>query len=132
MRIKCRCFFAILLVCCFLTVHMAAGDTDVGAAIDETDVSIANIEINQIDELNPGTEASKSVSPQFQIDAKSAILIEAETGNVLYAFNENEPLPIASITKIMTMLLVMEAVDAGKCKFSDTTAISAYATQMGG
>lgn len=66
------------------------------------------------------------------MNAKAATLIEAETGTVLFAFNEHEPLPIASITKIMTMLLVMEAIDSGKITPKDTTTISAYATRMGG
>ncbi|NMA65892.1 MAG: D-alanyl-D-alanine carboxypeptidase, partial [Clostridiaceae bacterium] len=54
------------------------------------------------------------------------------TGKVLYALNENECLPIASITKIMTMLLVMEAIDSGKISPSETTTVSAYAAGMGG
>ena len=72
------------------------------------------------------------VAPQFKVNAKAAILIEAETGKVLFSYNENEPLPIASITKIMTMLLVMEAIDGGKITPKDTTTISPYATRMGG
>ncbi len=72
------------------------------------------------------------VAPQFKVNAKAAILIEAETGKVLFSYNENEPLPIASITKIMIMLLVMEAIDRGKITPKDTTTISPYATRMGG
>lgn len=72
------------------------------------------------------------VAPQFKVNAKAAILIEAETGKVLFSYNENEPLPIASITKIMIMLLVMEAIDGGKITPKDTTTISPYATRMGG
>jgi D-alanyl-D-alanine carboxypeptidase (penicillin-binding protein 5/6) len=97
---------------------------------DEADVSIATIRMNETDETD-GTETAKAV-PQFQLDAKSAVLIEAETGTMLYSFKEAEELPIASITKIMTMLLVMEAIDSGKIKTTDTTSISAYATKMGG
>lgn len=132
MKQKCRFFCTIVLLICFLTGTISAGNTEAIIAMEEADVSIATIEINQIDELNPETEASKAVTPSFQVDAKAAILVEAETGTPVYAFNENEPLPIASITKIMTMLLVMEAMDAGKIRPSDTTTISAYATRMGG
>ena len=131
MKRKCRFFIAVLLITCFLTLSLstASGGTDAEVTADGVDVPIATIEINQTDELD--TEAANA-APQFQINAKAAALIEAETGTVLYAFNENEALPIASITKIMTMLLVMEAMDAGKFKPSDTTTISAYATKMGG
>lgn len=66
------------------------------------------------------------------VSAKSALLMDAGTGAVLYAFNENDRRPPASVTKIMTMLLVLEAVDAGKISLDDTVTISAKAASMGG
>lgn len=134
MKRKCRFFFVLLISVCLLTGTIAAGET---AAADETgladipDVSIVTLESDAPDEESAGAASTKA-APQFQVNAKAAALIEAETGTLLYSFNENEPLPIASITKIMTMLLVMEALDSGKVKPSDTITISAYATQMGG
>ena len=68
----------------------------------------------------------------FSVEAKSAVLMEAETGEILYAFCENEPLPPASVTKIMTLLLTMEAIEAGKIAPDDAVSISAYAASMGG
>ena len=68
----------------------------------------------------------------FTVDAKSAILIEAETGTVLFSQNAEEALPPASVTKIMTLLLVMEALDSGKIGLSDTVSVSEYAASMGG
>lgn len=65
-------------------------------------------------------------------DAKSMILIEATTGAVLYEMNADEPLPPASVTKIMTLLLVMEAVDTGKISLSDEVTVSPNAASMGG
>ncbi len=65
-------------------------------------------------------------------DAKSVILIEAETGTVLYEKDSDKPLPPASVTKIMTMLLVMEAVDSGKISLEDTVTVSENAAKMGG
>ena len=47
----------------------------------------------------------------FDVAAESAVLMEAGTGKVLYAKNANEALPPASVTKVMTLLLVMEAID---------------------
>ena len=66
------------------------------------------------------------------IDAKSAILMEVSTGTVLFEKNADEPLPPASVTKVMTMLLVLEAIDAGTIALSDTVRISDYASTMGG
>lgn len=70
--------------------------------------------------------------PNMELDCKSAILMEAETGRVLYAFNENERLPPASVTKVMTLLLVMEAIADGKISYSDEISASEHACSMGG
>ena len=66
------------------------------------------------------------------LDCKSAILMEASTGKVLYEQNADEALPPASVTKVMTLLLVMEAIDEGKIKLDDTVTASAHAASMGG
>jgi len=68
----------------------------------------------------------------FTLECKSAILMEARSGRILYAQNENEALPPASVTKVMTMLLCMEEIDSGRLSLSDTVTASAYATSMGG
>lgn len=65
-------------------------------------------------------------------EAKSAILIERDTGTILYDKNSNEKLPPASMTKIMTMLLIMEAIDTGKLKMDEKIRTSEYAASMGG
>ncbi len=62
----------------------------------------------------------------------SAILMEANTGTVLFEQNADAALPPASVTKIMTLLLVMEDIDAGKIKLTDTVTVSAHAASMGG
>ncbi len=67
-----------------------------------------------------------------QVEAKSAILIEPSTGKVIYEYNSHEKLPLASVTKIMTMLLVMEAIDSGKIKMEDKVTISENSKKMGG
>lgn len=68
----------------------------------------------------------------FTIDAKSGILMEATTGKVLFEQNADEALPPASVTKIMTLLLVMEAVDSGTLKLTDMITASTNASSMGG
>ncbi len=68
----------------------------------------------------------------LSLTAKSALLMESETGKVLYEYNAHEKLPMASVTKVMTMLLAMEAVDKGSLKFTDMITGSAHAKSMGG
>lgn len=69
---------------------------------------------------------------ELSINAKASILMEMSTGKVLYENNADEKLPIASVTKIMTMLLIMEAVDSGKIALDDMVTVSERAMSMGG
>ncbi len=66
------------------------------------------------------------------LECKAALLMEADTGTVLYKSCETERLPIASVTKIMSTLLVAEALDKGKIAIDELVTISAYAASMGG
>ena len=68
----------------------------------------------------------------MDIPAKAAILIDAATGTVLYEQNAHTPLPPASVTKVMTMLLIMEAIDDGRIGWEDTVTASATAAAKGG
>ncbi len=68
----------------------------------------------------------------FDVDAKSAVLMEASTGKVLYSKNENSALPPASVTKIMTLLLACEAYDEGRFTLDKKVRISKEAAAMGG
>ena len=67
-----------------------------------------------------------------ELPCKSAILMDAATGQVLFEQNPDEALPPASVTKIMTLLLVMEAIDSGKLALTDTVSVSEHAASMGG
>lgn len=69
---------------------------------------------------------------EFTLNCESVILMEAETGSVLYEKNADKPLPPASVTKIMTILLVMEAIDQGKIELQDKVSVSEHAANMGG
>jgi D-alanyl-D-alanine carboxypeptidase (penicillin-binding protein 5/6) len=64
--------------------------------------------------------------------AKSAILMDADTGTIMLEKNKDTKLPPASITKVMTMLLIMEAIEQGKLTMSDQVRTSEYAASMGG
>ncbi|ABO67591.1 MULTISPECIES: D-alanyl-D-alanine carboxypeptidase family protein [Geobacillus] len=75
---------------------------------------------------------TKGTKTELADEAKSAILIERDTGKVLYEKNPHEKLPPASMTKIMTMLLIMEAIDEGKLSYDEKVRTSEYAASMGG
>jgi D-alanyl-D-alanine carboxypeptidase (penicillin-binding protein 5/6) len=89
--------------------------------------------IEEMPVYNPNTVdsimASTSVS---ELKAKAYILMDASSGRVLQGNNSDERLPIASVTKVMSMLLVMEAIDSGRISLEDTVTASEYASGMGG
>lgn len=66
------------------------------------------------------------------IEATTGILMEASTGLVIYEKDADKPLPPASITKVMTLLLAFEAIEKGKINLTDEVCISEYASSMGG
>ena len=80
------------------------------------------------DENIPTTESGDALN----LTAASAILMEASTGTVLYEKNATSVLPPASITKIMTLLLIFDALDAGEIHLEDSVTVSEYAASMGG
>ena len=69
---------------------------------------------------------------ELTLDAPSALLMEKQTGTVLFAQDEHTPREPASVTKIMTLLLVMEAIDSGALSYDDVVTGSAHAAGMGG
>ena len=73
-----------------------------------------------------------SASSGLDLGAASAVLMEKETGTVLYEQNPHEKLEPASVTKIMTLLLIFEALDSGRISKDDIVTTSAYAAGMGG
>lgn len=70
--------------------------------------------------------------PAFTVSAKSALLMEADTGAVLFAQNEHEALPPASVTKVMSLLLVYEALEDGRIRKEDLVSVSETAAAKGG
>ena len=85
-----------------------------------------------IQAVSPAVFAEGKSNLQLAKDAKSAILIERDTGTVLFEKNSQEELPPASMTKIMTMLLIMEAIDQGTLRYDEKIRTSEYAASMGG
>lgn len=97
------------------------------AATVSSECDISDIEI-PID----ATVTDAAIGAQLDIKAKSAILMEVNTGEILYEMNADEQLPPASITKIMSLLLVMEAIDRKELSVEDVVTASEHACSMGG
>ncbi len=71
-------------------------------------------------------------SPPVEVSARACLLMDRETGTVLCARNEHEALEPASVTKVMTMLLTVEALDRGELRLDDVATASEHAASMGG
>jgi serine-type D-Ala-D-Ala carboxypeptidase (penicillin-binding protein 5/6) len=95
-------------------------------------VSLFLISVLLTSMITPAVYAEETSGINLADDARSAILIERDTGTVLYDKNSTEKLPPASMTKIMTMLLIMEAIESGKIKENEKVRTSEYAASMGG
>ena len=80
----------------------------------------------------PLTANAKAKMPSLNLNAPSAVLIEADTGKILFEKNKDRERACASITKVMTLLLVMEALDSGQLKLDQKLTASAHAASMGG
>lgn len=88
-----------------------------------------------ISDINVPLEASAgnaAIGGTLEIKARSAVLLEPYTGKVLYEMNPDEKLPPASVTKIMPLLLVMEAIDRGDVSLETVVTASEHACSMGG
>lgn len=94
---------------------------------EETEENMSEETQETVQEDAQGGEQS-----QTEISAPSAILMEASTGQIIYDKNADEQLPPASVTKIMTLLLIFDAMDAGKLTLEDEVTVSEFAASMGG
>ncbi len=79
-----------------------------------------------------GTLPIGAMGADLQVPAMAAVLMDAATGTVLYEQDAHKPLPPASVTKVMTMLLIMEAIDQGRIGWNDTVTASETAAAKGG
>lgn len=86
--------------------------------------------LKEVQETRKYWETSANLTLDFA--SKAVILMDCSTGTVLYENNADEKLPLASVTKIMTALLVMEAISEGKLSLEDTAICSEHASTMGG
>ncbi|MBS6520428.1 MAG: D-alanyl-D-alanine carboxypeptidase [Clostridiales bacterium] len=103
----------------------------VSVALCVTDVcAMPKNELILHENTQSATEGTISAEPE--IDTPSAILMEASTGQIIYEKAADEQLPPASVTKVMTLLLIFDALDEGKIKLTDSVSVSEYAASMGG
>lgn len=124
----------IVSVCLALTLLMAAplpalADSGDGAVLAAGQLAT---EYSSGDLLEPLEASTVPAGELGDIRAKSAVLIEKSTGRILYEHNAHERLAPASITKIMSLLLVMEAIEAGQFTYDTMVSASEYACSMGG
>ncbi|MGH4125652.1 MAG: D-alanyl-D-alanine carboxypeptidase family protein [Clostridium sp.] len=86
----------------------------------------------QVFTISAKAEGENKANSGIIVEAKSALLMEPSSGKIIYEKNSHEKFAPASVTKIMTMLLAMEAIDAGKIKLQDKITISENSKKMGG
>lgn len=89
-------------------------------------------EVVLYEETEPQNAEENTSETELGISAPSAVLMEASTGQIIFSKNAQEQLPPASVTKVMTLLLIFDALEAGKIGLEDSVSVSEYAASMGG
>ena len=144
-------FICLLLIFCLtffaFSNCLASESTYIWSDSFDTDASEVSANITQNSNTNNTTTNDASISEtintstsnenstntnSLNLESQSAILIEQTTGKVLYAHNEHEQLRPASVTKVMSILLIMEALDSGQISLTDSVPCSENAASMGG
>ena len=125
--------FLAALLCPLLLAFPTAAATDVPVWISETE-SGEKTEGLVWEDSRPwkAVDVAVSEADALKIGGKSSILMDLSTGTVLYEKNSHDHLPIASVTKIMTLLLIMESIDSGTLHYTDVLTCSETAASMGG
>ncbi len=124
-----RFFSILLMLCIFISYSSFVYASDDSLYVwSSTDVS--NIEDDSSLLTNATSEVTDNNS--LNLESASAILIEQSSGRILYAHNIHEQLRPASVTKVMSILLIMEALDSGKISLTDSVPCSENAASMGG
>lgn len=118
------------VVCAAVAVMVAAACGFMG--IDKFDTNKRSINIAEESEPVSGETAVSENSSKLKVDAKAAVLIDGSSGKVIYEKNPYMHLPPASVTKVMTLLIVMEACESGSISYDDKVTVSERAAGMGG
>ncbi|MDO4742427.1 MAG: D-alanyl-D-alanine carboxypeptidase family protein [bacterium] len=123
-----------IIICLVYVLIFSVGSVNLYANADVGKLKQVVTEYNDLDLTEPLAEVSGNItnSDLMQLNAKSVILIEKTTGQVLYEKDSHSKLPPASITKVMSLLLVMEALDEEKISLDTVIRASDHACSMGG
>ena len=81
---------------------------------------------------NQTETVATSAVPNLNLTAESAVVMEAGTGTLIYEKEKDKELPPASVTKVMSLLLIFQEIDSGKMKLDDKITVSEHAASMGG
>lgn len=125
-QIKNIILISLLIILCISTCSLGY-DTS-SSYIWSVDADTVTVNSSDIAESNSISENNNSLN----LESGSAILIEQSTGQVLYSHNAHEQLRPASVTKVMSILLIMEQIDNGYLSYSDSISCSETARSMGG
>ena len=121
------CFF---IICIMLFIPFIKVSAQIDSNIsDKTNETTTNTKTTKEDVTK---KESKGTDDNLLSDGKSAILIEATTGKIIYEKNVHERYAPASMTKIMSMILIMEEIEKGNLKWNETLTTSSNASSMGG
>ncbi len=126
-----RMFVVFMCLVCIVPIGYCeeAMDQDKENVTNNQENSISDDDSN-VDSNNTDSEDEEGLNLAEQ--AKSAIMIEASTGKIIYEKNANESMPMASMTKMMTLLLIMENIESGNLTWDEEITTSEYAASMGG
>ncbi len=130
-KIKKYLFFWILVI---ISLHISLiSVTEMTYAKSGKDFLLRESNVLKEEEtLQQSQSENSSQVVNLTIEAPSAILMEASTGRIVYEKNADEQRHLASVTKIMTILLIFEALESGKISLEDKVTVSEYAASMGG
>lgn len=129
MKKRCQTALGILLALLLtLPVPAMASGGDILPLMPEEAVVAAVTEAD----IEAEKALAAAITPGVDLPVKSAVLMDQGSGTILYAENEDVQLPPASITKVMSLLLVMEAIDSGKISLTDKVVCSDTAAAYGG
>ena len=131
MRQKLICI-AILIAFSFFIVFPTFANNDVPVWSNEGNSISNKIENTSTNETSEDTAAEVADDNFLNLESGSAILIEQTTGQVLYSHNSHEQLRPASVTKVMSILLIMEQIEKGALSYDDQIPCSENASSMGG
>lgn len=122
-------FKKIFAVICMMAFLIVSSGWDYAT---ETDAVQEDTEYDDLEKSDTYVEAAAETGQMVELQSPSAILIEVSSGKIIYEKNPDEQLRPASVTKIMTLLLIFEEIEAGNMGYDDIVTVTEHAASMGG